>query len=95
MNSEQRRQHLYHVLFNDAVAMMIHNDCNHNAADRSMCYDRWLADVRSEDFAARAAEAADRYAGHQKDGIKEVQEYVEEVMAWIFPWAEKKLARPE
>jgi len=47
--TDKHRQHLKHLLFNDACSMY-QAGCNHNAMDRSCCMDAWEDNIRSGDF---------------------------------------------
>lgn len=44
--TEKHRQHLKHLLFNDACSMY-QAGMNHNASDRSCCMDQWEDNIRS------------------------------------------------
>ena len=47
--SEMFRNHLKHLLFNDAMIMHCEG-CNHNAMDRSCVYDRFIDEIQNPEF---------------------------------------------
>ena len=104
-NSYDTKQHLYHLIFNDAL-MMHDNDCNHNASDRASMYEIWLEDVGANDYLARYAKAEARYnkaigvdanalaavTGYevQKTILDEIDKYATEIVEKVYPQLEQQ-----
>jgi hypothetical protein len=92
---DKKKQHLKHLIFNDALCV---DDCNmgHNASDRASMYEIWLEDVQASDFDERYERGEVRYAkahngcpeelvaitGYKVEDniIKDLDEYTDEIV---------------